>query len=143
MIIRKRLRHALPALALILALLAGLFTGTAAAADTASDVTFTFTDSGVTASGGSAEGYQISGTDLTINAAGTYTVTGSCADGTITVKKGNAHSQRSHAHEHDLRAASLQQGDRGHPRRHRHEHPHRRGGPRERGEHGRGRRRRL
>ena len=88
MTIRKRLRHALPALALILALLAGLFTGTAAAADTASDVTFTFTDSGVTASGGSAEGYQISGTDLTINAAGTYTVTGSCADGTITVKKG-------------------------------------------------------
>ena len=46
MTIRKRLRHALPALALILALLAGLFTGTAAAADTASDVTFTFTDSG-------------------------------------------------------------------------------------------------
>ena len=90
MTIRKRLRHALPALALILALLAGLFTGTAAAADTASDVIFTFTDSGVTASGGSAEGYQISGTDLTISAAGTYTVTGSCADGTITVKKGTA-----------------------------------------------------
>ena len=88
MIIRKRLRHALPALALALALLAGLFTGTAAAADTASDVTFTFTDSGVTASGDSAGGYQISGTDLTISAAGTYTVTGSCADGTITVKKG-------------------------------------------------------
>ena len=87
MTIKNRLRHALPA-ALVLALLVGLFTGTAAAADTASDVTFTFTDSGVTVSSDSAEGYQISGTDLTISAAGTYTVTGSCSDGTITVKKG-------------------------------------------------------
>lgn len=90
MTIRNRLRHALPAAALVLALLVGLFTGTAAAADTASDVTFTFTDSGVTVSDDSTEGYQISGTDLTISAAGTYTVTGSCADGTITVKKGTA-----------------------------------------------------
>ena len=90
MTIRNRLRHALPAAALVLALLVGLFTGTAAAADTASGVTFTFTDAGVTASDTSAEGYKISGTDLTINAAGTYTVTGSCSDGTITVKKGTA-----------------------------------------------------
>ena len=88
MTIRNRLRHALPAAALVLALLAGLFTGTASAVDTASDVTFTFTDSGVTVSDDSAEGYKISGTDLTINAAGTYTVTGNCSDGTITVKKG-------------------------------------------------------
>lgn len=88
MTMKKRLRQMLPAAALVFALLAGLFTGTAAAAETASDVTFTFTDSGVTASDASAEGYKISGTDLTINAAGTYTVTGSCADGTITVKKG-------------------------------------------------------
>lgn len=88
MTIRNRLRHALPAGALVLALLVGLFTLPAAAADTASDVTFTFTDSGVTVSDDSAEGYKISGTDLTISAAGTYTVTGSCADGTITVKKG-------------------------------------------------------
>lgn len=90
MTIRKRLRHALPAAALVFALLVGLFTGTAAAADTASDVTFTFSDAGITVSDESAEGYKISGTDLTINAAGTYTVTGSCADGTITVKKGTA-----------------------------------------------------
>lgn len=88
MTIRNRLRHALPAGALVLALLVGLFTLPAAAADTASDVTFTFTDSGVTVSDDSAEGYKISGTDLTISAAGAYTVTGSCADGTITVKKG-------------------------------------------------------
>ena len=88
MTIKNRLRHALPAAALVLALLVGLFTGTAAAADTASDVTFTFTDSGVTVSSDAAEGYQISGTDLTISAAGTYIVTGSCSDGTITVKKG-------------------------------------------------------
>ena len=79
MTIRNRLRHALPAGALVLALLVGLFTLPAAAANTASDVTFTFTDSGVTVSDDSAEGYKISGTDLTISAAGAYTVTGSCA----------------------------------------------------------------
>ena len=47
----------------------------------------TFSDEGITAvSGGS--GYKISGTALTINAAGTYRITGSCADGSIKVKKG-------------------------------------------------------
>lgn len=56
--------------------------------DTASNVTFTFTDSGVTAAGETDTGYEIDGTALTITSSGTYTVSGSCADGSIKVKKG-------------------------------------------------------
>ena len=48
----------------------------------------TFTDSGVTAQDGSDTAYEIDGTALTITGAGTYAVTGTCADGSITVKKG-------------------------------------------------------
>ena len=48
---------------------------------------FTFTDSGITASTDEG-GYKIDGTDLTINASGTYVVTGECVEGRITVKKG-------------------------------------------------------
>lgn len=55
--------------------------------DTASNVTFTFTDSGVTAAGETDTGYEIDGTALTIMSSGTYTVSGSCADGSIKVKK--------------------------------------------------------
>ena len=55
--------------------------------DTASNVTFTFTDSGVTAAGETDTGYEIDGTALTITSSGTYTVSGSCADGSIKVKK--------------------------------------------------------
>ena len=50
------------------------------------DGVFTFTDDGISASGES--GYKISGTSLTINAAGTYVVTGSCSEGNVKVKKG-------------------------------------------------------
>ena len=55
--------------------------------DTASNVTFTFTDSGVTAAGETDTCYEIDGTALTIMSSGTYTVSGSCADGSIKVKK--------------------------------------------------------
>ena len=58
---------------------------TASAAE--ADAAFTFSDTGVTASGASS-GYEIEGTDLAITAAGTYTLTGTCADGSVTVKKG-------------------------------------------------------
>lgn len=57
------------------------------AASYTADATLTFSDSGITASG-SEEGYEIDGTDLKITAAGTYVVTGSCSEGSITVKKG-------------------------------------------------------
>lgn len=49
---------------------------------------FVFSDSGITATAGSADGYAIDGTALTIQKAGTYLVSGTCADGSITVKKG-------------------------------------------------------
>jgi len=49
---------------------------------------FTFTDSAITAKDGDYTGYKIEGTNLTIKEAGTYVLTGSCADGSVTVKKG-------------------------------------------------------
>lgn len=49
--------------------------------------TFTFTNSGITASNTSGSGYKIEGTALTINEAGTYTITGSCSEGSVKVKK--------------------------------------------------------
>ena len=74
------------ALALSLTACAGAINNSTA--DTASNVTFTFTDSGVTAAGETDTGYEIDGTALTITSSGTYTVSGSCADGSIKVKKG-------------------------------------------------------
>jgi len=71
--------------ALLLAIGFGTASVTAQAAE--ANVTFTFSDTAVTASGGSS-GYEIDGTDLTITAPGTYDLTGSCADGSVTVKKG-------------------------------------------------------
>lgn len=50
-------------------------------------VALTFTDSGITAQDGTA-GYEIDGTALTITESGIYAVSGSCADGTIQIKKG-------------------------------------------------------
>lgn len=48
----------------------------------------TFSDSGITAQDGSYTGYEIDGTTLTIDGAGAYVVTGTCADGSIQIKKG-------------------------------------------------------
>lgn len=73
--------------ALALSLMACAGTINNSTADTASNVTFTFTDSGVTAAGETDTGYEIDGTALTITSSGTYTVSGSCADGSIKVKK--------------------------------------------------------
>ena len=53
-----------------------------------SATTFTFSDSGITAQDGSYTGYEIDGTTLTIDGAGAYVVTGTCADGAIQIKKG-------------------------------------------------------
>ena len=65
--------------------------GSAAAETTsynaADALTLTFTDSGITGSG---SGVEISGTALTISEPGTYLLTGSCADGSVKVKKGTA-----------------------------------------------------
>ena len=84
----KKLLPFLCASALALSLTACAGTINNSTADTASNVTFTFTDSGVTAAGETDTGYEIDGTALTITSSGTYTVSGSCADGSIKVKKG-------------------------------------------------------
>ena len=86
----KKLLPFLCASALALSLTACAGTINNSTADTASDVTFTFADSGVTAAGETDTGYEIDGTALTITSSGTYTVSGSCADGSIKVKKGTA-----------------------------------------------------
>lgn len=78
------LSSVLTVLALLLALLPG---HVSAATPPASDATITFSDGGVSVSG-SEEGCKVEGTALTITTAGTYTLTGSCADGSVTVKKG-------------------------------------------------------
>ncbi len=62
-----------------------LNTGITALAD--SDPVLSFSNESITETV-SGSGYKISGTVLTIQSAGTYTVTGSCEDGSIEVKKG-------------------------------------------------------
>lgn len=84
----KKLLSFLCTSALALSLTACAGTINNSTADTASNATFTFTDSGVTAAGETDTGYEIDGTALTITSSGTYTVSGSCADGSIKVKKG-------------------------------------------------------
>ena len=49
---------------------------------------FTSTNGGITVSEGTYDGYKIEGTSLTINDSGTYVLSGSCADGSVKVKKG-------------------------------------------------------
>ena len=56
--------------------------------DTSGATVFDFSDSDITVTKGDYTGYKTKGTALTINSAGTYIVSGSCSDGSITVKKG-------------------------------------------------------
>ena len=60
---------------------------TAASTLSAASAEFVFSDSGIAVTG-SSSGTEISGTALTIDQAGTYTVSGACADGSIKIKKG-------------------------------------------------------
>lgn len=85
----KTLQAKLIAWAAVIALMIGLLPACAGAtsATVTADNTFTFSNSGITASL-SGTGYEISGTDLTITAAGTYALKGICSDGSVTVKKG-------------------------------------------------------
>ena len=75
-------------LGLAVTLLCSLFsaTGLSVRAAASTNAKLTFSDSGIeeTTSG---SGYKISGTTLTINAAGTYTVTGSCSEGSVVIAK--------------------------------------------------------
>ncbi len=73
---------------LALAMLAAFLPVNARAASLpASDATITFASGGVSVTGAE-DGCKIEGTDVTITAAGVYTLTGLCADGSVTVKKG-------------------------------------------------------
>lgn len=49
--------------------------------------TFTFSDNGIIAAEGIYANYEIKGTDLSIDGPGIYIVSGSCSDGSITVKR--------------------------------------------------------
>lgn len=82
-ILKKRL---LPILTVALTLIfLGILLPACISASANSNV-FTFSDTSVTAAD-EGSGYEIYGTDLTISAAGTYTLTGSCSEGSVTVKK--------------------------------------------------------
>ena len=80
--------------------------------DTDGATAFTFTDSAITAKDSDYTGYDIDGTALTIEAAGTYIVSGSCQSGSITVKKGrhrrHAGAQRPDPHRRRHRRHRLQ-----------------------------------
>lgn len=73
-------------LALALSLLAGCAANQTENIATVSGTEIAFSDSKITAS--STDGLEIDGTDLTITASGTYVLSGSCADGSVTVEKG-------------------------------------------------------
>lgn len=82
------LAAAMAALMLLALLPARVWAAESTAYDTDGATAFTFTDSAITAKDGDCTGYNIDGTALTIEAAGTYIVSGSCQSGSITVKKG-------------------------------------------------------
>ena len=82
----RRLGGKALAVLLAAALLLGAIPLAASAASYTSSATLTFSAADINeTSAGS--GYAISGTALTISSSGTYTITGSCSDGSITVKK--------------------------------------------------------
>lgn len=82
------LAAAMAALMLLALLPACVWAAESTAYDTDGATAFTFTDIAITAKDGDYTGYDIDGTALTIEAAGTYIVSGSCRNGSITVKKG-------------------------------------------------------
>ena len=61
----------------------------------------TFSNSGITAKDGDYTDYKIDGTDLTIQSSGTYLVSGSCADGSIKIKKGTTNTLTDSAQNND------------------------------------------
>ena len=74
------------ALVLTLSLLSGCATDQKENTATVSGTEIQFSDGKITAS--STDGVEIDGTALTITDAGTYVLSGSCADGSVTVEKG-------------------------------------------------------
>ncbi|MBQ6067555.1 MAG: carbohydrate-binding domain-containing protein [Clostridia bacterium] len=85
--ITNQLLSVATALALLLTMTGLAVTASAAEYDTANATSFVFSDGGIAVTEGAYSGYKVKNTSLTINAAGTYVVSGSCANGTIVVKK--------------------------------------------------------
>lgn len=78
--------HIILVLALALSLLAGCAADKTENTATASGTEIQFSDGKITAA--STDGVEIDGTALTITASGTYVLSGSCTDGSVTVEKG-------------------------------------------------------
>lgn len=81
---QQTIPHRIAAVFLAAALLLAALIVPAGAAS--SDNTFTFSQGSIAASG-TGGGYQIDGTDLKITTSGTYTIQGTCTEGSVTVKK--------------------------------------------------------
>ncbi len=80
----------LPVLTAVLLLLVPVFAINASADtyDEAGATEFEFSETAVKVTEGNYTGYKIEGTALTINGKGTYILSGTCGDGSVTVKKG-------------------------------------------------------
>ena len=86
-IFTKKPLSVLMALVMLLTMLSLSVTAAASEVDTSDATSFVFADSGVTVTQGAYTGFKVNGTALSITAAGTYVVSGSCSNGSITVKK--------------------------------------------------------
>ncbi|MBQ4369866.1 MAG: carbohydrate-binding domain-containing protein [Oscillospiraceae bacterium] len=67
---------------------AGVTETAATEADLTDATLFVFSDSGISVTEGKYAGYETEGTALTISESGVYAVSGTCADGSIKIKKG-------------------------------------------------------
>ena len=83
----NKLLAALTVLVMLLTMTGLAVTVNAAQYDTANATKFTFSDGGISVAEGAYTGYKVKGTALTVSDAGTYIVSGSCANGAIVVKK--------------------------------------------------------
>ncbi len=85
--ITKKILAVFTVLVMLLTATSLALTAGAAEYDTADATRFVFTDSGITVTEGAYTGYKVKNTALSITEAGTYIVSGTCANGTIVVKK--------------------------------------------------------
>ncbi len=83
----KKLLAVFTVLVMLLTASGLILTAGAAAYDTADATRFVFSDGGIAVTEGAYSGYKVKGTALSITAAGTYVVSGACANGSIVVKK--------------------------------------------------------
>ena len=83
----KELLSVVTALLMLLTTTSLALTAGAASYDMSSATSFVFSDGGIAVTEGEYTGYKVKNTALTINNAGTYIVSGSCANGTVVVKK--------------------------------------------------------